>query len=221
MPQQAEAVIKQIDGAIANSQALRSRSKYADCSDQLPSEITDVITRLSVTIERFAPPGSRYVKTMNEVLEDIGPGNGHSIEQLVGVLKALRTAYEGGYLATVVELIHADVFSDFLEMADHLLSEGFKDPAAVVVGSVLEEHLRQTCLKRGLSLLSGTKPKKADAMNSELASVSAYSKLDQKSVTAWLDLRNRAAHGKYYEYTKDQVCLMLQGVRDFMVRVPA
>jgi hypothetical protein len=67
---------------------------------------------------------------------------------------------------------------------------------------------------------SGT-PKKADLLNSELAAAGAYSKLDQKSITSWLDLRNKAAHGKYSEYTKEQVVLTLQGVRDFMVRYPA
>jgi hypothetical protein len=43
-------------------------------------------------------------------------------------------------------------------------------------------------------------------------------KLDQKNVTAWLDLRNKAAHGKYTEYQKDQVELMMQGVTQFMAR---
>ena len=40
-----------------------------------------------------------------------------------------------------------------------------------------------------------------------------YSGLDQKSVTRWLDLRNKASHGKHSEYTKEQVALTLQGVR--------
>ena len=39
--------------------------------------------------------------------------------------------------------MHAELFADFLEMADYLLSEGYKDPAAVLGGSMLEEHLRQ------------------------------------------------------------------------------
>jgi hypothetical protein len=36
-------------------------------------------------------------------------------------------------------------------MAEHLLDQKYKDPAAVVVvGSVLEEHLRQLCTAAGL-----------------------------------------------------------------------
>lgn len=58
-------------------------------------------------------------------------------------------------------------------------------------------------------------------MNSDLVNAQVYSKLDQKNVTAWLDLRNKAAHGKYSEYTKDQVSLLIAGVRDFLTRNPA
>ena len=54
--------------------------------------------------------------------------------------------------------------------------------------------------------------------NSELASNAIYNKLEQKNVTAWIDLRNKAAHGKYSEYTVTQVELMYQGVLDFLLR---
>jgi hypothetical protein len=54
-----------------------------------------------------------------------------------------------------------------------------------------------------------------------LVKAGAYSILDQKSVTAWLDLRNKAAHGRYAEYQKEQVALLIDSVRNFMVRHPA
>jgi hypothetical protein len=112
-----------------------------------------------------------------------------------------------------------------LEMASHLVDSGYKDAAAVISGSALEAHLRQLCLKAGLSIEisagGDTRPKKADTMNSELAGASVYSKLDQKNVTAWLDLRNKAAHGKYSEYSKEQVVVLITGIRDFITRNPA
>ena len=64
-------------------------------------------------------------------------------------------------------------------------------------------------------------PQKADAVNAELVKANAYSKLDQKNVTAWLDLRNKAAHGHYTEYQKEQVALMIDAIRDFITRCPA
>lgn len=143
-------------------------------------------------------------------------------DEALSILNALKDDIEGGYLTTFRERIHADMFGDFLEMAEYLLSGGFKDPAAVLVGGVLEEHLRQLCIKHGVDMSEPNgQPKKADKMNADLVKKAAYAGLEQKQVTAWLDLRNKAAHGRYSEYREDQVSLMLQGVRDFAIRHPA
>jgi hypothetical protein len=148
------------------------------------------------------------------------------LNAISGILKALKEDVSRGYLVSVSELIHADLFADFTEMAEHLLEEGYKDPAAVILGSVLEEHLRKLCIKNSLPIDAPdskgvTKPKKADRLNTELTAARVYEKLDQKSVTAWLDLRNKAAHGQYSDYLKPQVELLLQSVRDFITRHPA
>jgi len=146
------------------------------------------------------------------------------IEAGIAVLKVIKDELEGGWLFTLRGLLTAEVFSDFLEMAGHFLENEFKDPAAVMAGSVLEEHLRQLCIVKGIPTEEETPdrtlPKKADRLNADLAKAEIYNKLDQKGVTSWLGIRNSAAHGKYDEYTKEQVRLMLQGVTDFMVRVP-
>ncbi|MDA9554920.1 hypothetical protein N9R54_01680 [Pelobium sp.] len=139
-----------------------------------------------------------------------------------GILLSVKQEIENGWLFSVKSLVTSEIFSDFLEMSKYLLEEKYKDPAAVMIGSVLEEHLRQLSLKNGIpteTIKDGKpNPKKADLLNSELANKNIYNKLEQKSVTAWLDLRNKAAHGKYTEYTQTQVEIMYQGVLDFMNR---
>lgn len=148
------------------------------------------------------------------------------LNAVFNVVKALREDLSQGNLKSISEIIHADLFADFTEMAEHLLEEGYKDPAAVILGSVLEEHLRKLCIKNSLPIDAPdskgvTKPKKADRLNTELTAAGVYEKLDQKSVTAWLGLRNKAAHGQYSDYLKPQVELLLQSVRDFITRHPA
>jgi hypothetical protein len=214
-------VLRQMDNVLAKYHELQSRSQYEDCSDQPGIDTTGLITLMSDTIKRFSPPHSQYVESTAEILKKYGVSNEYVIPRIAGVLKALRDAHDAGYLVTVAELIHADLSADFLEMAEYLLSEGYKDPAAVVVGSLLEEHLRQLCAKNGIATAAAGRAKKADQLNADLAGNLVYSKLDQKSITAWLDLRNKAAHGKYGEYSQEQVTLLIQGVRDFMTRVPA
>jgi len=146
----------------------------------------------------------------------------HNVEKCRGILKAGKQEIVGGWLFTVKGLVSAEIFSDFLEMAEYLLKEGYKDSAAVMTGSVLEEHLRQLCLRNSIPIekINAGKlvAKKADLLNSELASADIYNKLDQKSVLSWLDLRNKAAHGHYTEYTIDQVQLLYQGVTNFISR---
>ena len=146
-------------------------------------------------------------------------------ESAISVLKAIRSEIAGGWMFTLKGLVTAEVFADFLSMADHFLETGYKDPAAVMAGSVLEGHLRQLCSKSSIPLDEvkdgKTVPLKADRLNSELARKGIYSKLDQKMVTAWLDLRNCAAHGQYAVYSAKQVENMQLGITEFMARVAA
>jgi len=141
----------------------------------------------------------------------------------LAILKAASIEIEGGWLTTVSELVSAEIFSDFLEMAEYLLRQKYKDPAAVIIGSVLEEHLRKLCHKNEIETEfekdGRLEFKKADRLNSDLYNKSIYNKLDNKSITTWLDLRNKAAHGQYEEYNIEQVVLFYQGVLEFITRV--
>jgi hypothetical protein len=66
-------------------------------------------------------------------------------------------------------VIHGTVFADFLDMAQHLLDNGYKDAAAVIAGSSLESHLRHLCSKHGVDAdTPDGKHKKADRINAEL-----------------------------------------------------
>lgn len=214
-------LLKQIVAQLDFWRAARARSKYDDLSDLGESETNLILTRLAATIDRLAPEGSRYKKNAHAALKQYGETNAYNIPLLVGMLQALRADYEAGFLTTVEELIHADIFSDFLEMARYLLEEGYKDAAAVIAGGVLEEHLRKLCERNGIQTTASGRPKKAEAMNSDLTTGGAISKLDQKNLTAWLDLRNKSAHARYSEYSQQQVELLVQGIQDFITRVPA
>lgn len=131
----------------------------------------------------------------------------------LGVFKAAKDDYENGYLFDVRQLIEAEVFDDFLEQAVHLFSAGYHQPAAVIAGSVLEDGLRKLCQKNGITLPD--RPK-LDQMNADLAKAGVYNKLVQKRITTFADLRNKAAHGQWDQFTKEDVREMIDGVRRFM-----
>ena len=114
------------------------------------------------------------------------------------------------------QLVEAEVFDDFLEQAAHLCSAGYHPPAAVVAGCVLEDALRRACAKRSIALSPAPK---IDAMNSELARVGVYSKLVQKRITTLADLRNKAAHAQWTDFTEVDVDEMIKAVRRFVEEI--
>lgn len=214
-------LLAQLDEIITLAKGLKAQSRQYDYSDIDDTEAHKVVTSARAAIDRIAGRTSAYARHSEEIMAR-KQVNQYKMIEILGVIESLRADLEAGYIQSITELIHGELFGDFLEMARHLLDEGYKDPAAVVAGAALESQLRQLCAKSGIVTevvsSSGSHPKKADAMNAELANGSVYSKLDQKNVTAWLDLRNRAAHGKFSEYSKEQVSLMVMGIQDFITR---
>ncbi len=211
----------ELDTLIQEYTNARRQSKHGDASDIISDVLVrQMQTRCLAAIERAAGRGSVYFEQAKAILESKDHSWGHLAGQ-IGVAESLLHNIRNGYLKTLEELIHSELFGDFLEMAQHLLETGYKDAAAVVCGSTLEAHLKQLCKKAGISTDNTGKAKKADTINGELAITGAYSKLDQKNVTAWLGLRNNAAHGDYGAYDKAQVSLLIASVRDFVTRVPA
>jgi len=130
-----------------------------------------------------------------------------------GILTAVKEDILGGYLTDIKTLISAEVFSDFLEMAEHLLENGYKDPAASLCGAVLEDGLRKIATKKGIKVKSSDD---LNSLNDKCANGGVYNRLMQKKIKVWIDIRNKAAHGKFNAYTEEDVQEMLKGVRDFL-----
>jgi hypothetical protein len=133
-----------------------------------------------------------------------------TLESLRAIFLAAREDYEGGYLRTTRSLIQAEMFDSELEQASELIQAGYKTPAAVVAGVVLETSLRELCDQEGLP------HGKLDKMNSDLAKVGKYNKLQQKRITALADIRNSAAHGKTENFTDQDVLDMIRDVEKFI-----
>lgn len=210
---------------------IRKQTQYDDLSGGT-REAAAAAQRLGIravaAVERLLPPGTAYrvqadaiVNTHSKLGAVSNPG-GMTL-RLMEVLRAFREDAAAGYLAELQASIHGGVFADFLEMAEHVLSEIHRTPAAVIAGFTSEEHLRKMCAALSIQVaLPDGSPKKADALNAELAKAGAYpSKTDGKDVTAWLGRRNDAAHGHHDRYSDDQVALMIEGVRNFITRHPA
>jgi hypothetical protein len=129
------------------------------------------------------------------------------------ILRRLRSDIENGYLRKTANIISAEVFSDFLEMAEHLLAEGYKDPAASLTGAVLEDGLRRISLNNDIPV---TERDNLSSLKDKCAGKKIFNNLVRQQITAWTTLRNSADHGKFDEYTAEHVRSMISDVRSFL-----
>ncbi|MBK1888688.1 hypothetical protein Undi14_01480 [Undibacterium sp. 14-3-2] len=148
------------------------------------------------------------------------------VERGVALLEEVNAELRSQWLWSVRGIVASEFYADFLTMADDLLAEGRKDPAAVIGGGVLEEHLRRLCGKHSISTTQvqpdgKIKQRKADALNADLAAANVYDKMMQKIVLSALGIRNEAAHGHFEKYDAQLVATFLAQVTDFIRRVPA
>jgi hypothetical protein len=179
-----------------------------------------IITRSQNLVHKIAEKDSPYVKEVDFACGESWASS-YKAEIIIGILMGLRDELTIGALDSTPELLRGELFKDFLEMAEYLASEGYKDAAAIIAGSSLEAHLRQLAKKYDIEIEiieSGAKTryKKAENINQELYKVKAYSPFDQKQITAWLDLRNNAAHGNYSNYAINQVLQFVEWTKDFI-----
>lgn len=107
-------------------------------------------------------------------------------------------------------MVQAELFDSELDQARELLSSGYKGPAAVVAGVVLETALKDLCDQHSIS------HSKLDKMNADLAKAGVYNKLQQKKITALADIRNSAAHGDWQSFSDTEVSEMIRDVESFL-----
>lgn len=130
-----------------------------------------------------------------------------------GVLRALHEDVSRGYLSDIRLLMTAEVFTDFLDMAAHLIETGYIYPAASLIGAVLEDGLRRIAASHEITIKSRDD---VGSLNQRCADKNVYNRLKQSQVQVWNNVRNAADHGNFSEFTAHDVAAMLTGVRDFL-----
>lgn len=126
------------------------------------------------------------------------------------ILVSAKKDFEGGFLFNISTLVKAEVLDDVFEQAKILLEAGYKDVACVLNGIILETALKE--LSNRAKIPNG----KLDKMNTELCKAGVYNMAKQKQITAWAELRNKAAHGEWTVYDSDDVKSFQDGIQKFV-----
>jgi len=143
-----------------------------------------------------------------------------------GILTGIKQDIDNDYyLSTLTGLVSAEIFGDYLDMAQHYLDQRHKDAAAVVIGSTLEGHLKKLAQKNNVTVdytdaKGNLQPKTGNKLNTDLYAKGVYNKIEFGAIEGYIKIRNEAAHGNYAHITQQHVEGMLIGVRQFMTRYP-
>ncbi len=160
------------------------------------SQLRAFIVKARATVKRISGASSEFYKMLpadddtafkRRLEKDHVP-----IPSALGVLRALRDAVEKGHLESLEARLREAIHDDFLEQAKALLSERYHVAAMVLIGGVLENHLRKLCEGRGLRWDGrGSLSKYNDACKD----AEVYRQPKWRRIQEITDLRNEAAHG--------------------------
>jgi hypothetical protein len=227
MQHSSKEIIKKIDVGLKlySDYKVNNNYNYDTVSLQSYVQLHSVLSNL---IYDFSPQGSAYQRNFLDIYKNRDLDNHEKIwndvRRLYGLLLGLKTAYQNDLLESIEQEIRADVFNDFLEMAEFFLLQGdlYKHPAAFLIGGVLEEHLRKLAIKNGIDLTKENgKYRQAEDLNIDLRKKEVYNDNERKSITAWLGLRNDADHAHWTSYSIEKVEVMLKDVRRIVNQYPA
>ena len=148
-----------------------------------------------------------------------------TIRKKAATMSGIQDNYVNGFYDGLEQQIVANVSADYMAQAEALLGEGIECqydhvPAAVLCGAVLENNLRRFCEEQDppIEITKGDgSAKTLGPLIGELEQRKLFNKLAFKNLKAWSDIRNSAAHGRFDDFTRHDVELMLAGVRHFLL----
>lgn len=142
----------------------------------------------------------------------------------IATLKALKENLENGFLSDLSSQIEAEIAADYMTQAANLIDEGADGaynhvPAAVLSGAVLEKTLRELCEKQEPTIATIKNKGEYKTMNpliDDLRRSGVYNETRAKQLRHFADIRNHAAHGRFGEFSVDDVRAMIDGINRFI-----
>jgi hypothetical protein len=135
------------------------------------------------------------------------------VKKGIGILQGLKDYINKGLLKISISFIQTEIFSDFLEMAEHIFEQGHKDPPVMLAGAVLEDSLRKICIKNDVAYPADSN---IGSLNQLLLQKQTYNKIVFKQIDTWKAIRDFADHADFDQYDRDKVKEMLEGIRRFI-----
>lgn len=156
----------------------------------------NLLDRLSVSTNRFVSQFEIWVKG--------GPGTKMNIGAALGVLESAKEEYSLGLAIDYHLSVSSVVFSGILDEASYLLDKEYLRASAVLLGAALEEGLKTRARSSGIDI------SKKDTLNPVINKLKSpenpiISDYEAKQLEALAKIRNDAAHGGDFNYSKKEL----------------
>ncbi len=177
------------------------------------------ITALSYLSRVFGELSNYYQSFKTEVTHHTASRTRRGIGLLTAAQKELR----GDWLETTSGTVARDILTDMLRLARSQFDQGNHWAAAVISGAILEKHLRNLCLARGLTIHNEIQgkavPKKGLQLTGEAYKKKLYDRQTNKSVISWIELYDAATRGKQEAVDVGRVKNMLNEMMAFLTKI--
>lgn len=166
------------------------------CPDEMANFLIKLLDKLSISTTRFVV---EFEKCCNR-----GPSGIINQGAALGVLKSARDEYSRGLAAEYRLSVASAVFGDLIGQAEYLIDRGYLRSSVVLFGAALEEALRSRARASNVDMAAKTTmtPLLHKLKAPEVGIISDF---ESRLLEAVIKMRNDAAHGDSFEYTKDQV----------------
>jgi Tfp pilus assembly protein PilN len=179
-------------------------------------------TKVATLLALIVPKGHVHRQTVEELpkLQD----SQENLQEAVSLLRGVKDDFEQGFLDDLATAIEAEIASNYMGQAEHLLAEGQRGkfdhvPAAVLAGAVLENSLRTICGQQQQPIAinnSNGDFKTLSPLVDDLKRAGVFNEAKAKQLRAWADIRNLAAHGEFTQFTRSDVEAMISGINNFL-----
>lgn len=205
----------------------RITQRFTELGEQVLHVMDETDSESNVNIRIFTSWGMSVLSLLKRVFgenslqyehfldayETAREGDYWSAQVCIGILQSAKSDFENGYMFNVRTLVKAELGDEILEQSKGLLQGNYKDIACVLAGIALELTIKDLCSRNKISINDKSK---AEQLNIELRKAEIYNESMRKQVTAWIALRNHAAHGEWNEYNQADVKSLIDGVERFM-----
>lgn len=219
-PQLRKKILGRLDSLIAEGQPLADRTNQRILADTQP--VLEWGTKCASVLMQILPS----IHPRRKELPSFGAeyGSGVNAPKHLAFLKAIRDDFNTGFLDDLGTQIEAEIASDYMGQAEKLLQEGQSGkydhvPAAVLTGAVLEKALRSLCASQNPRIPTTQpdgKPLTMGPLIIALRKANVFPQTVAAQLEAWSHIRNKAAHGEFDQFNRQQVELMIVGARQFL-----